>query len=311
MGVLCATQSNWMHPTSELIIKAQDLKKSTDFIDREICSRTVAISAIGCSTIESIGELAVAGTLMTCAAIRTPVCYGLRALFVATWVVIGVLCEQALVKSPIRWVQFVVLQVMLGFNSPGHWVAQWKLWARILHSMGEFANGCAAYADQIERAVDRVASWEHGKDHLKRASSLAIFAITATAASASPERLASKYQRAVEPLRHRGGLLSRIGLCLYQHRRLVATTTLLAAGAIAHLNMPGAAERVELAKMLTDEGLKHAGTAFTATKDCVVWSADKTLGEAWRYLTNKPDFHQFNAAIKELRDELAHIKAQR
>lgn len=300
MKVLSADPVNWTRPTGELLIRATDLKNSSVF-KRRIAASTVACAAIASAALESLGELAVGSALLTCACIKTPICYALRGTFVVTWIAISYICDQALVKSPVRWLQFGALQAMIGIRNPKHWWAQWKLWANILHGMAAFANGAAVYADKVDKAVDCVSSWKHSSNHLMRSVKLALFAVSSLpSAPLNPKKMITKYESLVEPTRFRGSLLKRMGRCAWNHRHALTAVMLAAASVSAHIMSPGARQREEWALQCAETAKTQILFAADKAWERSQTLSDLTLGRLVRYFTNVPDWHTINSAFREM-----------
>src|SRR3989339_495322 len=120
--------SNWgRYPTKNILMRAQLSAESRNFLVRNIDTRGLVIASVAVATIEALGRTVTALSLIGVFALQNLVCMTLRVTFLITWGAIGYLSSMALDKSIIRWVQFVALQIMLGYANPGNWLAQWKL----------------------------------------------------------------------------------------------------------------------------------------------------------------------------------------
>ena len=195
----------WPRPTMEVLTSARDimmrqhLTGQASFM-KKLHTRVLTVSSIGLACIEASIHSSIGTTLLAVSGLKSVTCLVLQGTFVAVWAFIGWLSGQALVKSPLQWVSFGVLQATLGFHDPRHWLAQWQLWGRILHTMGAFANSAAAFGSRLSNNVEAIAGWEKVVMHFKRAAHLSLFAISCFRISALlPAKVVHRYGRIVEP----------------------------------------------------------------------------------------------------------------
>ncbi len=300
--------SNWgRYPTKNILMRAQLSAESRNFLVRNIDTRGLVIASVAVATIEALGRTVTALSLIGVFALQNLVCMTLRVTFLITWGAIGYLSSMALDKSIIRWVQFVALQIMLGYANPGNWLAQWKLWGRIMQGMGDFANNAAYEADRIERLCHGFASWSHSKDQVNRAASLLYFSVSSSWRILSPDKIFKNYSRSVEELPDRRPVHQKIAGCVKEHWGLIATTGIIAGAAYAHLNCEGYKERMDYTRLAGTQ-IWHLGGILTHTGISLTHSIGQaTVGRVANYFRNYPNYILQNQVNDE---KLKYYKGQ-
>lgn len=275
--------------------------------------RLFTIGAVAAAALEVLAHLALATIFIGLSTIKKIICLVLQGVFVGMWALIGWLSGQALVKSPLQWVSFVLLQGMLGFSNPAHWVSQWRLWARILHSMGSFANGAAAIADWISDSIDSFSSWEHISMHAQHASHLILFVLASLRASLIyPRKAIANYGQMVKAWPLDATELKKIAEqhLIKGYHPAAIVGAVLAVSLVAHFVFPGYEYRQHITQTLTKYTWTSTGLIMRGVMKLAATLTDETLGRIWRWYNAGPDENVRNeaaAALKEIKDLLKQL----